>query len=65
MSTAATIVLIIAILLILEGLFVAIFPKKTKQLTNKLFKNPKTIKSVGLIELLIGIALFALSLSLK
>tara|TARA_Y100000310_G_C20641846_1_gene794382 strand:+ start:141 stop:335 length:195 start_codon:yes stop_codon:yes gene_type:complete len=63
--TATLILAIISVLLILEGLFVAVFPKKTKKMTNKLFKNPKTIKSIGLIELIIGIALFALSLSLR
>ena len=63
--TAALILAIFATLFILEGLFVAVFPKKTKKITYKLLKNPKTIRSIGLIELLIGVALFVLSISLK
>tara|TARA_Y100000034_G_C6707733_1_gene312477 strand:- start:223 stop:417 length:195 start_codon:yes stop_codon:yes gene_type:complete len=63
--TASILLAIISVLIILEGLFVAVFPKKTKRLTNKFFKNPKKIKTIGLIELLIGIALFVLSLSLR
>jgi uncharacterized protein YjeT (DUF2065 family) len=53
---------ILGILVILEGLFVALFPKKTKKIVLSLIKTEKATKKLGIIELVIGIILLIVGL---
>jgi len=48
---------IIAILIILEGVFVSFFSKQTSKILKEILKNPKKLKKYGIIELIIGIIL--------
>jgi len=57
------IILILSLLLIGEGIFVLALPKKTRTLTIKIIKNETTLRTLGFIELLIGLALLLLAVS--
>ncbi len=46
--------LVIGIIFVLEGLFIAIYPKSTKRIIFKMFKNAKNIKQIGIIEFIMG-----------
>tara|TARA_Y100000310_G_scaffold7303_1_gene8004 strand:+ start:360 stop:551 length:192 start_codon:yes stop_codon:yes gene_type:complete len=59
--TTSTIILVLGILVSIEGLFVIIFPSKTRIFLAKLAKKSTNLKSVGLIELIIGIALIVIA----
>ncbi|MFH1290100.1 MAG: DUF2065 domain-containing protein [Nanoarchaeota archaeon] len=57
-----TIVIIIAALLLLEGMLVLTIPKQTTKLIKKLIKKEKQFKFLGMIEALIGLILLILVL---
>ena len=48
---------IIAILVIIEGLFIAISPRGTKRITAKIIRSVAKLRVVGIIEIIIGILL--------
>ena len=52
---------IIAVLVILEGLFIAVYPKKTKSLLIKMAKS-KNLRTYGVIELIIGIIILLVAI---
>lgn len=56
-------IVIVSILLIGEGAFVLLLPKKIKTLTIKIIKNETTLRTFGFIELLIGLALLVFAIS--
>jgi len=58
-----TIVIIIAALLLLEGMIVLTVPKQTTKLIRKLIKKEKQFKFLGMIEALIGLILLILVLT--
>ena len=49
--------LTIAVLLIVEGFIILVWPGYIRKASMKLVKNVKKLRSVGWIELLIGLAL--------
>lgn len=51
-----TVLLILALLFIIEGTIISLFPKKTVSLTKKFLKTGN-MKVIGSVELIIGIAL--------
>jgi uncharacterized protein YjeT (DUF2065 family) len=57
MSGISLTLLVLGTLLILEGLFIIIYPKTTKKIVSKMFKNPDKTRQVGTIEFIIGLAL--------
>ena len=52
-------VLLFAVLLVLEGCWIIINPARAKQITIKLLKHPGTLRILGFIELIAGIAIAA------
>jgi len=57
----STILAIIALLVILEGLFVAVNPKTTKKIMIK-FAKSKNLRTYGIIELIIGIVILLIAI---
>ncbi|PIN88846.1 hypothetical protein COU60_05485 [Candidatus Pacearchaeota archaeon CG10_big_fil_rev_8_21_14_0_10_34_76] len=57
------IVTLIAFLLILEGAFITFNPRWIQKITRKLLKNKTTLRTLGVIELIIGLGLFLVILS--
>ena len=51
---------LIALLMIIEGAIVTFNPKFTQAITRKLLKNKNAFRTIGIIELIIGIVLFLL-----
>jgi len=58
------IIAVIAVALIFEGFFVAIFPKQTKSITRKLLKI-KDLRKVGIMEAIVGIILLLIAVLLN
>ena len=53
----------LAVLMVIEGLIISIFPKQIKKAIKQIFKNKKQIVKIGLIEAIIGLLiLFILTL---
>lgn len=52
-------VIISALVLVLEGLWVIIKPTRTKQITLQLLKHPATLRLLGLLELVAGLLIAA------
>lgn len=52
---------ILGALIVLESLFLIIFPLASKKMLKKISKNDKTIKQAGLIEFFMGLILLAIS----
>ena len=61
---SAIILIIISILVILEGLFIAFFTQPTKRILKSLLKNTKKLREYGLIEIIIGFILLATAIYL-
>jgi len=59
--TLSIIVSILGALIVLESLFLIIFPLASKKMLKKISKNDKTIKQAGLIEFFLGLILLAIS----
>ncbi len=59
--TLSIIIGILGALIILESLFLLIFPLASKKMLKKISKNDKTIKKAGLIEFFLGLILLAIS----
>ena len=62
--TFNTIVLVIGILLIIDSLFPLLAPKWSQKTVRKMVKSVKTMKMIGIIELIIGIILFLIAINL-
>ena len=60
--TLSIILTIISLLIIVEGLFIVTKPKETKSILLKLAKS-KNLRSYGLIEFLIGLALLLFAIT--
>ena len=54
----------IAILVIIEGLILTIFPLKMKKALHQITKNKKHIQKIGVIELIIGMIILLLTATL-
>jgi len=53
----------IAIIAIIEGMFLSVFPGQIKKALRQIFKNKKKIITIGMIEIIIGLTiLFIISL---
>lgn len=50
-------ILLISALFMLEGLWITISPQRAKKITLQLLKHPTTLRTLGICELAIGIAL--------
>ncbi len=61
---SAIILIIVSILVILEGLFIAFFTQPTKRILKSLLKNTKKLREYGLIEIIIGFILLATAIYL-
>lgn len=59
--TISIILGILGTLIILESLFLIIFPLASKKMLKKISRNDKTIKKAGLIEFFMGLILLAIS----
>ena len=59
--TTKTILLIIAILFVLDSLFVLLFPKASKRMIQNLARS-KTLKTIAVFELIIGVIILVISL---
>ena len=63
MDTIQTILATASIMILIEGLIVAIFPKQTIRGLKEIFKNKKNAVKVGLIEIILALLiLFIISL---
>ncbi len=63
MMTTLILLIILVLLMIMEGSMLVIYPKKIKKIALQIFKNEKTIRGIGYIELIIAFAiLFLISL---
>jgi len=58
----STIIIIISILVIIEGFFVAFFTKQTKKILTEISKNSGKLRKYGIIELIIGIILLIIGI---
>lgn len=63
MQTLGVILAFISVLFIIEGSIVAFNPKWTKAITKKLMKNTDTLRTIGVIEIIIGLIILALTTS--
>lgn len=52
---------ILGALVILESLFLIIFPLTSRKMLKKISKNDKTVKKAGMIEFFLGLILLAIS----
>jgi len=59
--TISIILGILGILIVLESLFLIIFPLASRKMFKKISKNNKTIKKAGIIEFFMGLILLAIS----
>ncbi len=55
----------IAVILILEGLFISVYPKKTKRALSFLTKKEKKIRTFGIVEIVCGIILLLAAMWLR
>lgn len=63
MPTLSIILLVIAILVILEGLIITFFPIQINKILQQL-KNKTLLRKIGIIEMIIGIIILILALLL-
>ena len=56
---------ILGALIVLESLFLLIFPLASKNMIKKISKNEKTLKKAGMIEFFLGLILLAISYIVK
>jgi len=63
--TITLILVIVSLIIILEGLFVAVFTNSTKKMLIDISKNVKKLRKFGIIELIIGIIILAIALLLR
>jgi uncharacterized protein YjeT (DUF2065 family) len=64
MSTLSMILIVLAIIIILEGLLITLFPIQLKKAFNQILKNKRKIQTLGIIELIIGIIILGIGISL-
>ncbi len=50
----------IGVVMLVEGLIVALFPKETIKTLNQLFKSKQKVVKIGLIEMIIALAILLL-----
>ncbi|MFQ5531872.1 MAG: DUF2065 family protein [Candidatus Nanoarchaeia archaeon] len=65
MGTASIVLLILGILVLIEGIFLILFPKDIKSITKALLKNVKNIRKIGIIEIIVAVILLLISVSLR
>jgi uncharacterized protein YjeT (DUF2065 family) len=51
------VLMVIGVLVVLEGLFIAIWPGTTFSLMKRFCKNPKKIREFGIVEFLLGLVI--------
>jgi len=59
--TLSIILGILGALIVLESLFLIIFPLASKKMLKKISKNNNTVKQAGIIEFFMGLILLAIS----
>lgn len=52
----------VAALIILESLFILFFPREIKSITLKVVKDVEKLRTVGIVELVVGILVLGVSL---
>ncbi len=63
--TLSIILGILGAFILLESLFLIIFPLTSKNILKEISKNKKTIKKVGITEFFLGLILLAISYLIK
>jgi len=56
--------LTIGFLVLAEGLIISLFPKLVKKVGQDVLKNPKKLRKMGIIEIILAIIFIVLGLSL-
>ena len=60
MDNLSIVLITASIMVMIEGLTLAVFPKRFKRTIAKLIKKEKDIRGVGLVELIIGLLIIFL-----
>ena len=55
MTILQIILIAISVLMLIEGLIIALFPKSSSKIVKHIFKNPKNTIKIGLIEIIISL----------
>lgn len=63
--TLSIVIVTIAVILIIEGLIIGLFPLWFKKMASKMVKNIKFLKKIAFWELIIGILLLLIGISLR
>ena len=64
MGLLSNLILILGLIMLVESLIIFIFPNWSVNFGKKLFRNKKTIKKAGIIELIIAIVLILIGMNL-
>lgn len=62
MEPLQIILLLIGVVLVIEGFVVSIDPKWVRSVTHKLLKNKSLVRTLGIIELIVGAIIFWLAI---
>ena len=62
MGISSILLVIISIIMLIEGAGYALFAKKMKKITEKIFKNEMLAKEIGLIEIIVALAIILITL---
>jgi len=59
--SAGLILLIMGILVVFEGLFIAFYTKRARRLMLEISRNVRKFKNVGIIEIVVGVILILIA----
>ncbi|HLC86989.1 MAG TPA: DUF2065 family protein [Candidatus Nanoarchaeia archaeon] len=65
MYTLKIILITFGVALLIEGLIIALFTKKTKEALTKLVKDKKKLRKLGIIEIIVAVILIVIGLLIK
>ena len=64
MGLQSNLIIILGLLMLIESLIALIFPSWTLNFAKKFVKNTKTIKKVGIIELVVALVLILIGMNI-
>ena len=59
---ALIILFIVGLLIVFEGLFILIYPKMSAKLMKEISKNLTKLRSIGIVEIIVGLTLVLVSI---
>jgi len=64
MGVLSSVLLILGILALIEGLIVLLFPDWTRKVGRSMFKNKKNLRQIGIIEIIAAIILILIGMNI-